>query len=365
MTLLEHTPVFAICGYSGAGKTTLIVELLAHLRARGLATLVIKHDAHGLSIDQPGKDSDRLFGAGADVLARDARQSLLRLHAGDLASLAAIILRARAHYDVILVEGHKATPLPRKLWLRRHPRDRVPQSCRPVALDLQRGDDQGSAALRWIDRELARIARRAPTLAGVLIGGSSRRMGESKHLLRYRGRSWLSRIAAAAAQAADGVVLLGAGRLPPSLAHLPRVPDVADAGGPLAGMRAAARWRPDARWLFLACDTPLITSEALLWLREQSRPGVWAVLPRLHAGAAVEPLPGWYDLRAALWLESAAGPSDLARYPRTVSPVVPTHLGSAWRNCNTPADVRRLASASGLVDGTARARRSLSAHTER
>jgi molybdopterin-guanine dinucleotide biosynthesis protein A len=349
MTSLDHMPVFAICGYSGAGKTTLIVELLARLRDRGLSTLVVKHDAHGLDIDQPGKDSDRFFVAGADVLARDSEQSLLRLHTGDQASLEAIILRARAHHDIVLVEGHKSTALPRKIWLRRNARDRAPASCRPVALDLARTDDRALSTLRWIDGALPRIARAAPMLAGVLMGGASRRMGRSKYLLRHRGRTWLSRIVAAAGQVADNVVLLGSGRHPTSLARLPHLSDVSGASGPLAGMRAALRWRPDASWLFLACDTPLVTSRALRWLRDQRQPGVWAILPRLRDDAAVQPLPGWYDPRAATWLETASAPSDLGRHPRTLSPVVPADLRSAWQNCNTPAEARRLGIASGRI----------------
>lgn len=336
-------PVFAICGYSGAGKTILILDLVARLGSRGLATLVIKHDAHGLTLDRPGKDSQRAFAAGADVLARDPGQSLLWSHLGDRADLRTVIARASASYDVILVEGHKDTPLPRKLWLRRHARDRPPSRCQPVLLDLGRDEDRTKVAWEWIQAGLDGIGRSLPTLAGVLIGGQSRRMGEAKHLLLHDGRTWLSRIVEAAGQAADQVVLLGAGRVPRSLAHLARLPDVPGVGGPLAGMRAAIRWRPDARWLFLACDTPLVTGAALRWLREQARPGAWAVQPRRRAGAAAEPLPGCYDPRAAFLLESAHGPCDLARHAKTVSPVIPSQFRLCWRSCNTPAERRRLA----------------------
>jgi molybdopterin-guanine dinucleotide biosynthesis protein A len=343
MTSLGPVPVFGICGFSGAGKTTLIVDLIARLRARGLATLVIKHDAHGLDLDRPGKDTHRLFAAGADVLARDPHQSLLRTHAGDTEDLAALIKRTGACYDVILVEGHKGTPLPRKVWLRRHARDRVPAGCGQVALDLGRDDDRLAAVWRFIEVEMGAQARDALTMAGVLIGGESRRMGRSKHLLRHRGRTWLEHIVAAATAACDGVVLLGRGQVPAGLAHLPRLPDVDGAAGPVAGLRAALRFQPNARWLFLACDTPLVTAESLRWLRQEAEPGVWAVLPRLTARAAREPLPGWYAPQCADLLEGARGPSDLANHPKARSPVVPPALATAWLNCNTPADRARLA----------------------
>ena len=340
---LEHTPVFGICGYSGAGKTTLILELVRRLRARGLATLVIKHDTHRLSIDRPGKDSQRFFAAGADVIARDQDQSFVRLHRNDSEALSGLIDRVQRDYDVILVEGHKSTPLPRKLWLRRHARDRAPRPCLPVNLDLRRDQDRLTAAWAWIEQGLAHIHLAAPTLAGVLIGGASQRMGRSKHLLTYRGRTWLARIVAVARQVTDGVVLLGAGQVPRSCAMLARLPDASGLSGPLAGMCAALRWRPDARWIFLACDSPLVTSDALRWLKDQARPGIWAVQPRLSTSKSPDPLPGWYDFRAASALESARGPSWLAGHPRSATPVLPGQFATAWLNCNTPADTRRLA----------------------
>jgi len=342
MMALEHTPVFGICGFSGAGKTTLILELVRRLRARGLATLVIKHDAHGLTIDRPGKDSQRFFAAGADIIARDQEQSFARLHRDDSEDLADLVARAQRDYDVILVEGHKTTPLPRKLWLRRHVRDRVPRACLPVDLDLRRDQDRITAAWAWIEQALEHVHRAAPTLTGILIGGGSTRMGRSKQLLSYGGRTWLARIVAAAKPVTNGVVLLGSGQVPRSCALLPRLPDAPGLAGPLAGMCAALRWRPDARWIFLACDSPRVTSDALNWLKNQSRPGIWAVQPRLSPGDPPEPLPGWYDFRAAPALASARGPSWLARHPRTATPVLPGQFTNAWLNCNTPADARRL-----------------------
>ena len=100
---------------SGTGKTTLLEKVITELKGRGHRIGVVKHDAHALSIDPKGKDSDRLFRAGADVLVHDDRQGILRFRAAKL-SLAGAIDRLGGRYDLVLVEGHKTSPGP-KLWL--------------------------------------------------------------------------------------------------------------------------------------------------------------------------------------------------------------------------------------------------------
>ena len=59
--VLQSEPVLAVCGFSGSGKTTLLESVVGELSRRGLSVGVVKHDAHGIQIDRPGKDSDRLF----------------------------------------------------------------------------------------------------------------------------------------------------------------------------------------------------------------------------------------------------------------------------------------------------------------
>ena len=60
-------PALGVCGWKGAGKTTLLEAVIPILRRRNLRVRVLKHDAHGIDLDHSGKDSDRMFRAGADV----------------------------------------------------------------------------------------------------------------------------------------------------------------------------------------------------------------------------------------------------------------------------------------------------------
>ena len=51
--------VVCLAGYSGAGKTTLVEQLIPALRQRGLRVSVVKHAHHKFDIDHAGKDTWR------------------------------------------------------------------------------------------------------------------------------------------------------------------------------------------------------------------------------------------------------------------------------------------------------------------
>ena len=48
--------VFGIVGWKNNGKTTLVVRLVEHLIAKGLAVSTIKHAHHECDVDHPGHD---------------------------------------------------------------------------------------------------------------------------------------------------------------------------------------------------------------------------------------------------------------------------------------------------------------------
>lgn len=338
-------PVLAVCGWSGSGKTTLLDRVIPEITARGLSVAALKHDAHGLKVDPRGKDSDRLFRAGADVVLHAPGQSLIRRHApagGELPSVVAALL---GEYDLVLVEGHKGTPLP-KVWLRNEAGDDPPPEVTEILHDLPWDSDRPSAFLHLLDSWLPTAWRRPPVHAGVLIGGGSRRMGRPKHLLRVDGRTFVEHAVETLSPLVDGVVLLGSGDLPASCRELPCLPDPPGLGGPLSGILGALRWAPAATWMVVACDLPRIGPEAISWLLDQRAPGVHAVLPRRDA-AGVEPLLALYDARVRVLLERLAAarclaPSALAPHARVQTPIPPKAILGSWQNVNTPEDLARI-----------------------
>ncbi len=337
---LRGLPVLGICGCSGAGKTTLIEALVPLLRQQGLRIAVVKHDAHNVCIDRPGKDSDRLFRAGADV-ALFGEERFSRWHDGEGFVDFLVILCRR--YDLVLVEGHARTAIP-KIWLLGKGFGEPPPGRGEIRAVFSRPDSEPRMVLAWIMEWLTGLVRGTAPWGCVLIGGRSRRMGYPKHLIEQDGRTWLEATVARLQQVVDHVVLAGSGTVPAPLASLARIPDVPGLAGPMAGILAVMRWQPASSWLITACDQPDIRHDALQWLLEQRSPGTWAVLPDLEGKGRLEPLLAFYDRRCRRHLEALAATGEL-RISRLAgrhgvrTPRPPRHLHGAWRNVNTPAEL--------------------------
>ncbi len=331
-------PVLAICGWSNSGKTTVLQALIPRLVDEGLSVAAVKHDAHGIRVDPRGKDSDRLFEAGADVILRGPGQSLLRSHQGDDTDLFRSLASLLRRYDLVLVEGHKGTPLP-KVWVQPEDGSAPPDEVTDIRHVLPWGEDRVDQLEAIIREWLPRAWCEPPLYAGVLVGGGSRRMGQPKQLLSYEGKAFVERAVDVLGKRAERVVLLGDGEVPEELSELPRLPDPPGLAGPLAGILGALRWAPDATWMVTACDQPLVDVEALDWLSEYRKPGTWAVLPTGRKGP--EPLLALYDARARTILESMASagvlaPRRLADHARVATPPLPAERRDAWRGINTP-----------------------------
>ena len=342
---VQDLPILGVCGWSGSGKTTLIEQLLGPLRERGLKVAVVKHDAHGADVDTPGKDSDRFFRTGADVLLEGPGELLMRAHPDADSTLASRLDGLVQTHDLVLVEGHKGTPIP-KLWLLRDEADRPPPAAAEVRAVLEPGPQRRQRATALVEQFLAQQWRKPPVHGCVLIGGRSSRMGTPKHLLRDGGQTWLERTVRRLRAVCRRVLIAGSGEVPASLAGATRLPDAPDLAGPVAGILSAMRWSPRASWLVCACDLPEMSVDALQWLLSTRAPGAWATLPRLAGSAGVEPLLAHYDFRARALLERLAAKgrwrlNDLAGCEKVITPTPPAALTRAWRNANSPADLDR------------------------
>ncbi|MDO5673938.1 MAG: molybdenum cofactor guanylyltransferase [bacterium] len=192
----------------------------------------------------------------------------------------------------------------------------------------------------------------APLLACVLIGGKSSRMGQPKHLLNQAGSSWLERIVRTLSPFVDEVFLAGNGQIPEALTRLNRLADVCGVQGPLAGILAALRLRPDALWLVFACDLPAVHAEAVQWLIAEARLGGLAILPCLDSGRRVEPLFAAYSGECLPHLGKLAASGNwrlnqMRQVEGVRTPQIPAQFRQAWNNINTPAQLQRYLDESG------------------
>jgi molybdopterin-guanine dinucleotide biosynthesis protein B len=107
--------VIGFAGWSGAGKTTLIVRVIPELKRRGLSVSTIKHAHHNFDLDHPGKDSYEHRAAGAEevLVASANRVALIRELRGAPEPSLAELLRLLKDVDLVLVEGFKRDPLPK------------------------------------------------------------------------------------------------------------------------------------------------------------------------------------------------------------------------------------------------------------
>ena len=102
--------VFGLAGWSGSGKTTVMVNLLPELIQRGFSVSTVKHAHHKFDIDKPGKDSHSHRLAGATEVLVGSSQKWALIHEDrenkKEADIDTLISRME-EVDLVLVEGFK------------------------------------------------------------------------------------------------------------------------------------------------------------------------------------------------------------------------------------------------------------------
>lgn len=191
-------------------------------------------------------------------------------------------------------------------------------------------------------------AKTLPALYGlVLTGGASTRMGADKALLEYRGVPQMH----ATFRLLEGQVercfisVREEQRQEPLRAALPQIVDRLESIGPAAGLLAAHAAYPDAAWLAVACDLPLLQASTLSALIV-ARDGDHAVV------AYRSPRDGLPEPLCAIWEPAALGnlakQAEGGRYrlrdilqPATTL-LLPAPDSDVLDNVNTPQEHERL-----------------------
>ena len=146
------------------------------------------------------------------------------------------------------------------------------------------------------------LRTRVPALKTlVLTGGKSQRMGRRKADLVYRpdGKTEAERIATICNELLPGSVHISvADPEQPPVKHFPNLPDRFPGMGPAGAICTALLTDPDAAWLVIACDLPLLEKDEIERLIEARAPGRLATAYQLASQRFPEPLVAVYEPKA-------------------------------------------------------------------
>lgn len=137
-----------------------------------------------------------------------------------------------------------------------------------------------------------------PPLYGlVLAGGRSTRMQRDKAALEYAGSSQLERAAELLTPLVERVFVSVRSDQTgdPLRARFAQIVDSGEVEGPIAGIIAAQSRFPDAAWLVLACDLPLLDPRTLEHLLRSRQPDRQATAYRSSHDGLPEPLCAIYE----------------------------------------------------------------------
>jgi molybdopterin-guanine dinucleotide biosynthesis adapter protein len=123
----------AVVGFSGTGKTRLVVRLIRELKGRGLRVAAVKRCSESFTLDTEGKDTADFSRAGADGVAMISPEGWAALRKAGAVDALALAARLFPDADVVIIEGGKGAAGVPKIELLRAGVSEKP-ACRPEEL---------------------------------------------------------------------------------------------------------------------------------------------------------------------------------------------------------------------------------------
>lgn len=177
----------------------------------------------------------------------------------------------------------------------------------------------------------------------ILAGGASTRMGRDKAMLTIDDEPLLLRIVRAAFDTGAPVIVVGRERPDEWPEHSTRfVTDEIEGIGPLGGLATGLR-TSGTGVILLACDMPLLTTEAIEWLIDNVDDNSRGVVVR--NGDRLEPLFAFYPFALLDQIEMMIRDGRLRLRDLVSSFTIidaPVELRAALANINTPDDLAGL-----------------------
>lgn len=195
--------------------------------------------------------------------------------------------------------------------------------------------------------------RPLPPIYGLLLsGGASRRMQQDKAQITYHGEPQLLRAWRLLLSVTEQAFLSVREdqRNDPLRTALPQIVDSYDAVGPVAGILSAQDAHPEAAWLVIACDLPLLDETTLQQLLASRDPSADATAFTSRFDSMPEPLCALWEPSSHALLKMRLDNGSFC--PRKALMTGNTHLlsapGDALDNVNTPDDLHQIHRRMGL-----------------
>jgi molybdopterin-guanine dinucleotide biosynthesis protein B len=113
-------PIITFIGWHNSGKTTLVTQVVTHLKQRGYRVAVIKSTKEqGITFDAPGTDTARHRQAGADTVLLVAPDQMTMITGNQGKSLVDLARRFCSDVDIVIGEGFKGAEGVPKIEVRR------------------------------------------------------------------------------------------------------------------------------------------------------------------------------------------------------------------------------------------------------
>ncbi|WP_193788626.1 NTP transferase domain-containing protein [Rufibacter ruber] len=190
------------------------------------------------------------------------------------------------------------------------------------------------------------LRQAAPVLNGlVLAGGRSVRMGQDKGALQWHGKEQRYHLAEMMQEfCAEVFISCRAEQQPELAAQYPTLPDTFLDLGPYGAILSAFREQPEAAWLVVACDLPLVDQRTLWQLVQERNPSAVATAFENPQNRFPEPLITIWEPKS--YLQLLAFLAQGYTCPRKVLINSATHLlqpgqPEALLNVNTPQEQER------------------------
>jgi molybdopterin-guanine dinucleotide biosynthesis protein A len=350
-----HPATLNICGAHSSGKTTLMRQLLSGWQGRYMVGC-FKYNAPESEVDRSGPESALISESGAAqvVMSHPFRQAVLIESPLDLLQKRQLFQNC----DFVLAEGKTTHAGPKLLLLDAEGRlleqyragafsdvlalivDQPLAESLPLPV-LERNDLAGIRAV--VESWLAAQKQRAPLYGLVLAGGHSRRMGQDKAHLDYHGRPQVEHVRDLLTPLCREVLISSREAADFPAYHV--LPDRLRDFGPIGGILSALQHDPQAAWLVVAIDLPLLSPATLSHLIAHRNPLAMGTAFQNPANGLPEPLCAIYEprFRERLFAFLGAG----IHCPRKamlnswVELLIPPEAESL-ANANTPEEQARL-----------------------